>query len=87
IGLARPLTLNQNANSSVSIGLKFDEKLAGTIKFLDDRTIPRVEVGASCERCLLKFEECSERVVSASIITQTAEHREREEALRRLFTR
>lgn len=87
LGLARPLTLNQNANSSVSIGLKFDEKLAKTINFLDDRAIPKVEVGTSCERCPLKFEECSERVVAASIISQIAEHREREEALRRLFTR
>ncbi len=86
-GLARPLTLNQNANSSVTIGLKFDEKLENTIKFLDDRSIPRVEVGTSCERCPLETEECSERIVSASIVSQIAEHREREEALRRLLSR
>ncbi len=86
-GLARPLTLNQNANSSVTIGMQFDENLEKTIKFLKDRTIPRIEVGTSCERCPLPTEECTERIVPATIVAQIAENREREEALRQLLTR
>jgi transcriptional regulator with XRE-family HTH domain len=87
IGLARPLTVNQMANSSVSIGLKFDERLEKTVKFLHDKTIPRIEVDTSCERCPLEPEECKERAVAPTIFTQLKEQREREELLRRLIAR
>jgi transcriptional regulator with XRE-family HTH domain len=87
IGLARPLTLSQMANSSVTIGLKFDERLEKTVKFLHDKTIPRIDVDTSCERCPLVPEECKERAVPATIYTQLKEQREREELLRRLIAR
>lgn len=85
IGLARHLTLNQMANSSVVIGLKYDEQLESVVKFLHDRSIPRIDVGTSCERCPLTAESCSDRVVPSLILTRAEEHREREEALRRLI--
>ena len=84
IGFARHLTLNPQANSSVTIGLSVDEQLEKRVKFLNDRAIPRTDVGTSCERCPLALEDCSERVSPPHILIKFAEHREREEALRRL---
>ncbi|MEW6736505.1 MAG: ImmA/IrrE family metallo-endopeptidase, partial [Acidobacteriota bacterium] len=87
IGLARQLNLNQMANSSVTIGLKIDESLQKTVRFLNDKSIPRIDVGTSCERCPLTEEQCTERAMPATILIKVAEHREREEALRRLIMR
>jgi transcriptional regulator with XRE-family HTH domain/Zn-dependent peptidase ImmA (M78 family) len=84
-GLARPLTLNRSAISSVTIGIKFDPEMEKTIKFWQDKKVPRVDVGTSCERCPLLEADCKERVVPPTILERLAEGREREEILRHLI--
>lgn len=44
ISVARPLTLSQNTNSCVSLGILMDKRLKRTIRFWDDPTVQRMEV-------------------------------------------
>lgn len=87
IAFARHMALNSHINTSVTIGLKIDEQLEKTIKFLNHDAIPRLDVGTSCERCPMSESECTDRVAPATILKKTAEHLEREEALRKLMVR
>ena len=44
---------------SVGIGLKIDDRLRKTVKFIDDPKIKTYDVGVTCERCPIK--DCKER--------------------------
>ncbi|MBL8149469.1 MAG: ImmA/IrrE family metallo-endopeptidase, partial [Blastocatellia bacterium] len=85
IGISNPFTFNTGVKSSVAIGLKFDQKLEKAVHFLQDRSIPRLEVGTSCERCPLTAEDCIERAAEPRILVQIQKQRERERALHRLM--
>ncbi len=54
-------------NISLSISFEIDDKLAKTVRFVRDRTIPQVLVNGTCERCPLTADECSDRVAPAAI--------------------
>jgi hypothetical protein len=69
----------------VNIGIKFDPEMEKTIKFWQDKKVPRVDVGTSCERCPLLEADCKERVIPPTILERLAEGREREEILRHLI--
>ena len=61
IGLARPLSLNSTATSSVIIGFRYDKDLEKTVRFARDKKIRFTTINETCERCRLTPEECSER--------------------------
>ncbi len=67
IGLALPQPLDPSVNISLSISFEVDDKLAKTVRFVRDRTIPQVLVNGTCERCPLTADECSDRVAPAAI--------------------
>ncbi|HSF23180.1 MAG TPA: hypothetical protein VLE20_03055, partial [Blastocatellia bacterium] len=61
IAMARRLTLNPSATSSVSLGFRCDENFERVVKFATDKRITRLDIDGTCERCRLTKEECGER--------------------------
>lgn len=61
IAMARRLTLNPSATSSVSLGFRCDEDFERAVKFAKDKRITRLDIDGTCERCRLTPEECGER--------------------------
>ena len=79
IAFARHLTLNRNATSSVSLGLRFDEDLEGLIKFAHDPAITNLEIDGTCERCRLM--DCQDRAVGPVLLEQESARQEIERDL------
>jgi len=61
IAMARRLTLNPSATSSVSLGFRCDEDFERAVKFAKDPRITRLDIDGTCERCPLAPDECRER--------------------------
>jgi transcriptional regulator with XRE-family HTH domain len=61
IAMARHLTLNPSATSSVSLGFRCDDDFERTVKFASDPRITGLEIDGTCERCRLEPQECRER--------------------------
>ncbi|HTG17928.1 MAG TPA: helix-turn-helix domain-containing protein [Blastocatellia bacterium] len=61
IAMARHLTLNPSATSSVSLGFRCDDDFERTVKFASDPRITGLEIDGTCERCRLEPKECRER--------------------------
>jgi transcriptional regulator with XRE-family HTH domain len=61
IAMARRLTLNPSATSSVSLGFRCDEDFERIVRFTKDPRITRLDIDGTCERCVLSPEECRER--------------------------
>ncbi len=66
----------KNKFVSVTLGILKDEAAEKNIQFLNDSTIPTIEVGTTCERCPIK--DCKERVANPVII-------EKKEGLKKVF--
>lgn len=86
ITIGRPLLLNPTTLRSVTLGLRIDEKLKRTVRFLGDPDIPRVEVHQTCERCPLPETECAQRAVVPSVYELEHRNRLRREAYQRLIS-
>lgn len=85
LGIASRLTLNKAVTSSVAIGLQCDDTLERRVRFLRDKSLARLQVGTSCERCPMAEDECQDRVAPATILIQLGLQRKREETLRQLL--
>jgi hypothetical protein len=81
---SRPLALSDDAQSAVSVGFLVDRSLRARVKYLEDTSIPRVEVGLTCERCPLSAADCSERVAEPSLLRAKLLRERQEQALLRL---
>jgi transcriptional regulator with XRE-family HTH domain/Zn-dependent peptidase ImmA (M78 family) len=84
ISLARPLVLDPETRSSVTIGFLMDRALKRKVRFWNDPAIPQVEVDLTCERCPLPQEECRDRVAEPKIYTNRLRQEEKERALAEL---
>ncbi|MFQ6113027.1 MAG: helix-turn-helix domain-containing protein [bacterium] len=84
VTLARPLALNEEANSSMSLGFLINDEFKGAVRFCDDPGIPRVDVNETCERCGLSQAQCHDRVAPPEIYEQEQNQKNREEVLQRL---
>jgi len=62
ITLARPLSLSEGTNASISLGFYVNDNFRRVVKFWADPAIPRVDVNETCERCGLSQSACSDRV-------------------------
>ena len=80
--LARPNYPQPGQNISMSFGMVLDAAAKKSVKFWDDPTIVRREVGTTCERC--PIENCAERVVPPVKILKRNRRRATEAALRGL---
>jgi hypothetical protein len=68
IAMARRLTLNPSATSSVSLGFRCDEDFKRVVKFSRDKRITRLDIDGTCERCRLTPEECHERAAPPIVL-------------------
>jgi transcriptional regulator with XRE-family HTH domain len=80
IGLAQPLPLQPDVNSSLTLGFNADEKFFRTVRFAKDRTIPHATINGTCERCPLSDAECDDRVAApvGHLLTLAQAERQRE---------
>ncbi|MEM8932184.1 MAG: helix-turn-helix domain-containing protein [Acidobacteriota bacterium] len=83
--LARPLSLSEGSNASVSVGFRLDDKARETVGFLEDPTIARRDVHFTCERCPLR--DCRERAHPAVLLDAEARRVRREKSLDELLAR
>lgn len=59
ISVARPLALQPNIHSCVTIGFLMTQKFKRTVRFWDDDAVPQRVVNRTCERCGIM--DCEER--------------------------
>lgn len=83
--LARPLALQPDTNSSMTIGFLVDDEFRRKVRFWNDPQVPEVDVNETCERCGLSAEACRDRVAPPIIYQQQQEQRRRAEALARFL--
>ena len=81
VAMARRLALNPSATSSVSLGFRCDEQFEKTVRFTRDRSITRLDIDGTCERCRLTAEECRERAAPPYILERALAKREIEREL------
>ena len=86
IAMKRPLALDPQAHSSVSIGFLLDERTKRVLRFWKDPAIEQVDVDLTCERCPLTRDECAERVAPPEVIRLQSRQRDREAALAELLS-
>jgi transcriptional regulator with XRE-family HTH domain len=79
ISFARPLALNDETNSCITLGLLDNENLNRQLNFAHDSNIRTRVVNESCERCPIS--DCQERVADPIIDQRTHQKKKREEAL------
>ena len=87
IALARPLVLDPDIRSSVTIGFLLDRAFKRKVRFWDDPAIPRMQVDLTCERCPLLPEECADRIAEPKIYTDHRVQEEKEQALAELLSK
>jgi len=85
ISTVRPLILNNQVFSSMTIGFVITDKFKKTVKFWNDSSILDAEVNETCERCCLKEEHCSERASESKIYAKKEKIKTREIHLNQLF--
>lgn len=76
IAMARHLTLNPAALSSVSLGFRCDDEFERIVKFANDPQITRLDIDGTCERCRLSPEECRDRVAPPHLLELQRTRRE-----------
>jgi hypothetical protein len=86
--MARPLELQPNILSSVTIGFVVDDHFKNTVRFWDDtvRIAPAhrhvIDVGHTCQRCPLSAAECTDRAAEAVIFREEQRQKEMQRLLR-----
>ena len=80
--VSRPLSLAEDQNTSITLGMRVDEALRRHIAFWNDEAIPRRDVHILCERCPL--DDCAERAAPPLVDDGARRRQEREEILARL---
>ena len=63
--MARPLTLDKETNSCITIGFKLTEEFKKIISFSTDTNIIKKTVNETCERC--GIEDCNDRAAAPHI--------------------
>lgn len=84
LSTARPLALQPNTNSCVSLGFLVNDTFRKNVRFWNDPAIQRLDVNLTCERCALSEAACSDRVAPPHLYEQQVSQSRREVALRQL---
>jgi len=78
LSAARPLALQPNTNSCVSIGFLLNDAFRNEVRFWSDDAISRVRVNLTCERCPLPADECDDRVAPPTVVEKNrAQHKKK----------
>jgi transcriptional regulator with XRE-family HTH domain len=83
ISFARPLALNSDTNSCITLGLMDNENLRRNIKFIGNTDIKTRIVNESCERCAIP--DCEERAAEPTISRLDQKKQKREQALQQFL--
>jgi len=67
IAIARPLNIDNNKNSCMTLGFKIDDNFKRFNGFWNDESVPEVKVGETCERCSISTDDCQQRVAKPEI--------------------
>lgn len=86
ITLARPLMLQNNVNSSVTIAFFIDEAFKKIVKFWNDPEVDQQEVNVTCERCGMNNVKCDKRAARANIYEKKQINKERDTVLQQLIS-
>jgi hypothetical protein len=84
LSVARPLALQPDTNSCVSVGFLMSDTFRERIQCWRDDAIPTVDVNLTCERCPLPSDECDDRVAPPSIYEEEQAQRRTVEAVEAL---
>ncbi|MFQ5434167.1 MAG: helix-turn-helix domain-containing protein [Anaerolineae bacterium] len=84
IGIARPLAMRPDVNSSVVIGFRMDTDLKNEVRFTNDPAIPRDIIHETCERCPLTAAQCDVRGAEPVKLLEKQAETERRLAMSRL---
>ena len=84
LSTARPLALQPNTNSCVSLGFLVNDTFRKNVRFWNDPAIQRLDVNLTCERCALSEAACSDRVAPPHLYEQQVSQSRREVALKQL---
>ncbi len=85
ISVARPLVLQPDTISSVTLGFQLDNATKRKIAFSNDPMIPKQELGQTCERCPLSAQACQLRASSPTILEQASLHESQQKAVEKFI--
>jgi transcriptional regulator with XRE-family HTH domain len=86
-GMALPQPLRPETVITLTVGCKADDRLAKTIHFATDPSVPRIVVSSTCERCRLGPESCAVRVAPPMIYLRDKAKEDARQALESLAHR
>ncbi len=83
ISIARPLNLNPDVNSCVTLGFLMDQRFKRKVGFWDDEYIPKSTVNRTCERCSIS--DCNERAEQPVVYHKNIQDERVSQKLSQLF--
>lgn len=84
ISMARPLTLDNNINSCLTIGFQITDEFKKSVKFSSDSSIIKKTVNETCERCGIL--DCDDRVAKPQIFESEKKNKQQIKLLRKLIS-
>lgn len=85
IAIARPMSIDDNKNSGMTLGFKINRNFKDKTRFWNDENVPEVQVNETCERCSLSEDQCQQRSVAPSIYNQQLEIKNKEKKLQQFI--
>ncbi|MCC5932788.1 MAG: helix-turn-helix domain-containing protein [Candidatus Cyclonatronum sp.] len=83
VSMARPLVLNPEVGSCVTLGFVMTEKFKRRVRFWNDDRIKLLTVNKTCERCGIA--DCNERVAQPVIFERLKAQQKMEDSLHRII--
>ena len=84
LSVARPLALQPETNSCVSIGFLMNDAFKRSVSCWRDDAIPQVDVNLTCERCPLPRADCTDRVAPPTVYEEEQAQQRKVEAVEEL---
>lgn len=84
LSTARPLALQPDTNSCVSVGFLMSDAFRDRVQCWQDEAIPQVDVNLTCERCPLTPDQCAVRAAPPTLYDEAQEQRRKKEAVEAL---
>ena len=86
IAIARPLNIESNKNSGMTLGFRIQPNFTDQASFWNDPELPHMQVHETCERCPLSAEECQDRVAPPSIYQAQQRQKRKAQLLKAFIT-
>ena len=86
IAIARPMSIDENKNSGMTLGFKINRNFKDKTRFWNDPKVAEVQVHETCERCPLTKEQCKDRSAAPDIYNQQLEIKNKEQKLQQFIS-